>query len=88
MRLDKWLWFARVFKSRSLAQGAVEARLVRLDGRVVAKPAQPVAPGDELEFPAGRRRVRVVALAGRRGPASEARALYEELEPPLAEEGD
>ena len=90
MRLDKWLWFARFFKSRSQAEAVIEAGAVRLNGRPVAKAAQPVRPGDELVFATGkrRRRVRVVAAAERRGPAAEARALYEELEPPPAGEDD
>ena len=90
MRLDKWLWFARFFKSRSQAQAIVAAGEVRLNGRVVTKPAQMVAPGDELIFATGKRRRRVVALAlaERRGPAPEAQALYTELDPPPPEDDD
>ena len=90
VRLDKWLWFARFFKSRSLARAVVEAGEVRLDGRRVVRAAQPVGPGDELVFPTAkrRRRVRVVAVAERRGPAPEAQALYVELEPPPAAADD
>ena len=83
-RIDKWLWCARFFKSRSLAQSVVEAGEVRLNGMPVAKAAQAVRPGDEVVFATGKRwrRVRVVGLATRRGPAPEAQALYEELDPP------
>ncbi|MGE5503708.1 MAG: RNA-binding S4 domain-containing protein [Actinomycetota bacterium] len=88
LRIDKWLWFARFFKSRSLAASVVEAGEVSLNGRPVAKPAQTVCPGDELVFPTGPRlrRVAVVALGERRGPAPEAQALYRELEAPVRED--
>ena len=88
LRIDKWLWFARFFKSRSQAQAAVEAGYVRRNGVAVVKPAQAVEPGDDLIFPTGRqwRRVTVLALGTRRGPAAEARALYRELEPPVMDE--
>ncbi len=85
MRIDKWLWLARFFKSRSLAGRVVEEGEVRLNGRAVAKPSQTVKVGDVLAFPVGPatrpvlRRVRVAALADRRGPAVEARALYADL---------
>jgi ribosome-associated heat shock protein Hsp15 len=84
LRIDKWLWFARFFKSRSLAASVVEAGEVRLNGAVATKAAQVVKLGDELIFPTGPkwRRVRVVALGHRRGPAPEAQALYLELSPP------
>ena len=87
MRLDKWLWFARFFKTRSLAQAVIVAGEVRLNGRGVTKPAQNLAPGDELIFPTGKRRRRVVvrALGERRGPAPEAQALYTECDPPPPE---
>ena len=85
-RLDKWLWQARFFKSRSLAARTCNRGKVRIDGAVVAKAHRPVRPGDVLTFPQARviRVVRVAALAARRGPASEARALYEDLAPPAA----
>lgn len=84
LRIDKWLWFARFFKSRSLAAQVVEAGEVRMNGQVVAKVAQAVRPGDELVFPTGRRlrRVTVLALGERRGPAPEAQTLYREEDPP------
>jgi ribosome-associated heat shock protein Hsp15 len=81
LRIDKWLWFARFCKSRSLAQHLVEEGEVSLNGQAVGKPSTTVRPGDELVLPLGRdrRRVRVLALATRRGPAPEAHTLYDEL---------
>lgn len=83
IRLDKWLWHARFFRSRSLAAAACGGRM-RLNGQPVAKPAQPVRPGDVLTFvQADRVRVvRVLAPGTRRGPAPEAQALYDDLSPP------
>lgn len=82
-RLDKWLWFARFFKTRSLAAKLCEAERVRVNRIVVAKAHQAVRVGDVLTFPQARqiRVVRILALGGRRGPASEARTLYEDLAP-------
>jgi ribosome-associated heat shock protein Hsp15 len=83
LRVDKWLWHARFFKSRSLAAAAVEAG-IRVDGTRVSKPSRTVSPGATLTFAQGRqvRVVRIVALGTRRGPAPEAQALYEDLTPP------
>ena len=88
LRIVKWLWFARFFKSRSLAASVIAAGEVRLNGIVVAKPSQTVKAGDDLVFPTGKRmrRVGVLAIGARRGPAIEARALYRELDPPTATE--
>lgn len=89
LRLDKWLWFARFFKTRSLAADQVLRGEVAVNGQVVRKTAHTLKPGDVVAMPAGRRHrraVRVLALAERRGPFSEAQALYEELAPPAAEE--
>lgn len=82
MRLDKWLWHARFFKSRTLAQRYIEKSRCRIDGRAVGKPHAVVAPGMVLAFALGPRVrvVRIVALGERRGPASEASALYEEID--------
>jgi ribosome-associated heat shock protein Hsp15 len=81
MRLDKFLWFARLAKTRTFAQEVAEARHLRIDGRVIEKAAAAVRVGDTLTFPLhGRIRViRVEALPARRGPAPEARACYTEL---------
>jgi ribosome-associated heat shock protein Hsp15 len=82
MRLDKWLWYARFFKSRTLAARYIEKSRCRLDGRIVDKAHAVVTPGMVLTFALGPRVriVRVVALGERRGPASEARALYDEID--------
>ena len=84
LRLDKWLWFARFFKSRSLASSLCLAGKVRVDGSVVTKAHFAVRPGHVLTFVQGNhvRIVRVLALGTRRGPAPEAQALYEDLAPP------
>lgn len=88
LRIDKWLWFARFFKTRSLAASVVEAGEVSVNGVVVVKTSTALRPGDEVVFPAGkrRRRVTVLALGERRGPAPEAQALYREEEPPPPED--
>ncbi len=87
IRADKWLWYARFFKTRTLASKLCASGQLRLSGSLVAKAHQKVKPGDVLTFPQGRhiRVVKVLALGSRRGPASEARALYEDLKPPTAE---
>ena len=82
MRLDRWLWHARFFKTRSLATRFVEKARCRIDGRLVDKAHAAVSPGMVLTFALGPkvRVVRVVALGERRGPAPEARTLYEEID--------
>lgn len=86
LRLDKWLWYARFFKSRSLAARACAAGEVRLNGTRIEKAHALVRAGDVLTFAAGSRIrvVRVAALGVRRGPAPEAQALYVDLDPPPA----
>jgi ribosome-associated heat shock protein Hsp15 len=81
LRLDKWLWQARFFKTRALAAELALRRKVRINSILVAKAHHRVRPGDILTFPQGRtiRVVRVLALGTRRGPASEAQALYAEV---------
>ena len=83
LRLDKWLWHARIAKSRSLAARLVEAGHVRINGLRADGPAKPVKPGDVLTIALERtvRVLEIVALGERRGPASEARTLYEDLSP-------
>lgn len=78
IRIDKWLWHARFFKTRSLAAKQVSAGHVRLNGTKALKPAQNVTPGDVLTFAQAKviRVVRVEAIGERRGPAQEAQALY------------
>lgn len=82
IRLDKWLWQARLFKSRSLSAAQVEKGVVRLNGQPVTRPAQSVKPGDVLTVPQGGRvrLLRVLAPGERRGPATEAQALYDDLD--------
>ncbi|KAF0098142.1 MAG: ribosome-associated heat shock protein Hsp15 [Rhodospirillaceae bacterium] len=82
MRLDKWLWHARFFKTRTLAARYVEKSRCRIDGRAVEKPHASVAPGMVLTFALGAqvKVVRIMALGERRGPAPEARTLYEEID--------
>lgn len=84
-RLDQWLWFARLTKSRSLAARLCAAGAVRVNGITVTKPNQSVRIGDCVVVPQGRveRTVQVLALGVRRGPSAEARALYDETESPL-----
>ncbi|MCS6786601.1 MAG: RNA-binding S4 domain-containing protein [Thiobacillaceae bacterium] len=81
MRIDKWLWAARFYKSRSLARQAVEGGKVRVNGDRV-KPSRVLRPGDRLLIHIGVYEwdVTVLALSDRRGPASEARQLYLEDE--------
>lgn len=89
IRLDKWLWQARFFRTRTLAAREVTAGHVRVNGTRVSKPAQPVGPQDVLTFVQGAQ-VRVVRIrdAGtRRGPASEAQALYDDLAAPVPRDG-
>jgi ribosome-associated heat shock protein Hsp15 len=86
LRLDKWLWYARFCKTRSLATKLCQSGQIRIAGNHVVKAHHPVRPGDVLTFPLGRaiRVVRVRALGSRRGPPAEARALYEDLTPAIA----
>ena len=84
LRLDKWLWHARFARTRSLAAKLVSAARFRINGNPTEKAHHAVRPGDVLTFPLGRhiRVIKVLALGTRRGPAPEARTLYEDLEPP------
>jgi ribosome-associated heat shock protein Hsp15 len=79
VRIDKWLWAARLYKTRGLAAEAVTGGRVHVDGHAV-KPSRDVRPGDRLEVTTGpvRRRLVVLGTAERRGPAPEAALLYEE----------
>jgi ribosome-associated heat shock protein Hsp15 len=79
LRIDKWLWAARFFKTRSLAAQAVDGGRVQVNGARV-KPSKDVKRGDELAIHIGELEwlIEVRALSVRRGPAEEARLLYEE----------
>ena len=83
-RLDKWLWFARFAKSRSLAAQFIAAGFVRVNGRRADDPAKALAVGDvlTLALPRTTAVVRVEGFGARRGPAPEARLLYSPLDPP------
>ena len=87
LRVDKWLWHARFLKSRTLAAKLCEGNRVRVNGQAIGKPSHALHAGDVLTFPLGPyiRVVKVLALGTRRGPAPEARALYEDLDPPSPE---
>lgn len=84
-RIDRWLWAARFYKTRTAATDAVAGGRVHLNGARV-KPAKDVRPGDTLDVTIGdtRREVVVVAVAERRGPASVAQSLYEETPDSIA----
>ena len=82
-RLDKWLFFTRLQKSRSIAQKAVEAGDVRVNDARVTQPSHPLKAGDVVTLSLDRRDlvVRVLLAGSRRGPYEEARLLYEDLTP-------
>ncbi len=86
-RLDRWLWCARFLKTRALAARFAEQGKVRINRQPTGKPHARVRPGDVLTFGLGPavRVIRVAALGDRRGPAGEARLLYEDLDPPARE---
>jgi len=86
VRIDKWLWAARFFKTRSMATDAVDGGKVRLNGERI-KPARGVKPGDTLEIDNGSTEWEVVVkdLADKRGSAAIAQTLYEETEKSIAE---
>lgn len=86
VRIDKWLWAARFFKTRSMATDAVDGGKVRLNGERI-KPARGVKPGDTLEIDNGSTEWEVVVkdLADKRGSATIAQTLYEETEKSIAE---
>ncbi|MFZ5705546.1 MAG: RNA-binding S4 domain-containing protein [Pseudomonadota bacterium] len=88
MRLDKFLWFVRLTKTRALAQDLAEQGRMRIDGRVVDRAHAAIRVGNVLTFALhGRVRVvRVEALPARRGPAPEAAACYTDLSPPPVDE--
>ncbi len=84
LRVDKWLWYARFFKTRTLASQEVTAGHVRLNGQVLKKASSTLKVEDVLTFPKANdiRVIKVLELGSRRGPAPEAQALYEDLDPP------
>ncbi len=84
LRVDKWLWHARFFKTRSLAASRVKTGAVRINSTHTQKPASTVSIGDVLTFAQGDhiRVIQIDVLGERRGPAPEAQALYTDLAPP------
>ena len=87
-RIDKWLFFARVTKSRSLAQERVSGGHVRINGQIVRQSSHLIGPGDRIEVALQKRDIvlLVVKPGERRGPFEQARLLYEDLTPALSEE--
>ena len=81
MRIDRFLFFIRLAKSRTLAQAIIEEGHVRVDGKRIDKPSEEVRAGSIVALPlhGSVRVLRVLELPSRRGPASEARGCYEEL---------
>ena len=92
LRLDKWLWYARFFKTRALASKAISNGRFRLDGEVMSKPHRQAKCGQVLTFSQGTRIrvVRIKVLGSRRGPAPEAALLFDDLAPnePVTERKD
>jgi len=84
MRIDKFLFFIRLVKTRGLAQKLVEDRHMRLDGRTIERAHAEVRAGNVLTFPLNDqvRVIRVEAIPTRRGPPAEAQACYTDLSPP------
>ena len=84
IRIDKWLWHARFFKSRTLAGKFCQAGKVRVNDQAVAKAHVLVGPGDVLTFVKANavKVVKIKDVGTRRGPAPEAQGLYEDLSPP------
>jgi len=90
IRIDKWLWHARFFKSRTLAGKFCQSSKLRLNDQLIAKAHVLVGPDDVLTFPKGDaiKVVKIIAVGTRRGPAPEARALFEDLSPPPPKKAD
>lgn len=84
LRLDKWLWFARFCKTRTLATNLCRSGRIRVNKTPTEKPNHQIRPDDVLTFPQGDRVriVKIVGLGARRGPASEASLLYDDMTPP------
>ena len=83
LRVDKYLWFARFFKTRSLATKRANGGRIRINGNKIKKSSDTVRIGDILTFTQGNeiRVIRVLNLGTRRGPAQEAQSLYEDITP-------
>lgn len=83
LRIDRWLWQARFFRSRATAADQVSDGNIRVNGQRIVKPGYGIGYGDVLTFAQGSRirLIRVTALGHRRGPSDEARDLYDDLDP-------
>ncbi|MGC6475844.1 MAG: RNA-binding S4 domain-containing protein [Parvibaculales bacterium] len=88
IRIDKWLWYARFFKTRTLATSLAGQGRIRVNGDKISKASTTVKTGDVLTFPKDNhiRVIEILALGTRRGPASEAQSLYLDLQPPAPAE--
>ena len=86
VRLDKWLWYARFFKTRSLATKLISSGKLRINGEVISKPHRQAQIGQILTFARGPhiRVIRIDEIGKRRGPAAEAELLFTDLDPPEA----
>ena len=86
LRLDRWLWYARFFKTRNLATRLIASGKLRLNGEVMSKPHRTAVVGQVLTFMQQNdvRVIEIVVLGQRRGPATEAAELYNDLSPPVA----
>ena len=86
LRLDRWLWYARFFKTRNLATRLIASSKLRLNGEVMSKPHRTAVVGQVLTFMQQNdvRVIEIVALGQRRAPATEAAELYNDLSPPVA----
>jgi ribosome-associated heat shock protein Hsp15 len=86
-RIDKWLFFARMAKSRSIAQALIHSNSVRVNGELVSQASFQVKPGDQINLKLERRDLVLVVRTGgeRRGPFEDARLLYDDLTPPREE---
>lgn len=84
-RLDKWLWYARIVKSRTLAQKLIESGAVRVDGAKTSSPSRQISAGMVLTLTVHDRLriLKVIDPGTRRGPAAEAQTLYEDMSPEL-----
>lgn len=86
LRIDKWLWQARFFKTRSLAAALAQSGHLRVNSQPIHRASREVGPGDVLTFPQGRmiRLIRIVGTGVRRGPACEAQSLFIDLDAPAS----
>ena len=84
LRIDKWLWQARFFKTRALAAALAESGRLRVNGQKISRASREIGPGDVLTFPQGQniRLIRIRGTGVRRGPASEAQTLFIDLDHP------